>query len=279
MKPSTKIFTSFIVGTAFLLSLLVSTQVFANNKFSRKVSPFQSKVRVDVSRLLIVDNVIRGTDSREHAGLIRKYTKQSKKPIYMYLDSPGGSVVAGLFMIHEMEKAKAQGVKFICVVDKMAASMAFQYLAHCDTRLAHRTSSMLWHPVRVNVRQASITPTVAKTLYLDLKYTESAMLPKLIKELRLPKRVFFHHYNVETLHFGSQLAQLSPRFLQLIDRISNYQEVLDAIALRKKNSKKNIFSILFGRQQQQELNVLRDYSIDYTYPEFVKEVSKRKEQN
>lgn len=267
-----KSLTKSLAGIA-IFSMLITTGM-ANNKFSRKTMKAKTNLTMDVSRTVLINEVVRSSNTKKQASQIRKLMRESKKPIYLYLDSPGGSVVAGLFLIHEIEKAKAQGVKFVCVVDKMAASMAFQFLLHCDMRYAHKTSSMLWHPVRINVRQASITPDVAKQLFLDLRYTENAMLPKLISTLGLSKEVFYYHYNAETLHFGEQLGRIAPKFLKLINGISNYNEVLDAIEEKKKNTKVNIFEILFGKVTN-NYSVLSDYVVDYTYPEFVKTINQR----
>ena len=226
-----------------------------------------STIKVDTNRLILVNEPI-GKNVAKQIDKMKEMTAKSKKPIYLYLDSPGGSVTAGLFFIHNMEKAQAQGVKFVCVVDELAASMAFQFLAHCDERYAHKTSAMLWHPVRVNIFAASITPIVARNLFLDLNYIEKALLPKLLKELKIEKTTFFRHYHAETLHYGLQLHRLTPSFLSLIHGIKNQTAVDKAIEDKKKKKKKPSFSF-FGEippiPSDTELQDLKDYEIDYTF--------------
>ncbi len=63
------------------------------------------------------------------------------------VDSPGGSVSAGQAMIDAVEAQKAQGTKVACVVTGMAASMAFNLLTHCDTRIADTGAKLLFHKV------------------------------------------------------------------------------------------------------------------------------------
>lgn len=66
------------------------------------------------------------------------------------IDSDGGSVDAGMEMIRAVEAEKAKGIKIVCMVLSEAHSMAFNFLSHCDVRLATRNARMLVHPIFIS---------------------------------------------------------------------------------------------------------------------------------
>lgn len=220
-------------------------------------------IKVNTTRMVVVNEPI-GKNVKAHISEIEEMAEKNLKPIYIYLDSPGGSVTAGLFFIHAMEKLQSRGIKFVCVVDELAASMAFQYLAHCDRRYAHQHSAMLWHPVRVNVMMASITPLVARNLFLDLTYIENTMLPVLLTTLKIEKKVFLRHYHAETLHYGHQLNKLAPGFLTVIKGVRNQAAIEKVISDKKK--KRTPLQIIFGGSKSpSKIKDLKAYEIDYTF--------------
>lgn len=212
-------------------------------------------VTVDTSRTIVVSGEINDGKAVAAVKQLTKLTKKSKKPIYLYIDSPGGGVTAGLYFIHNMEKAKAQGIKFICVVDSIAASMAFQYLTHCDTRYAHKFSGMLWHPVRIGLMFITLTPDLAKQLHQDLSYVEEALVPVLLKELAIDEKVFYKHYHAESLHYGHQLKKLAPGYLELIDGVTNSNKLRDHVDAEIKKQ----------RKIKKRFQLLGPSHLDYTY--------------
>jgi ATP-dependent protease ClpP protease subunit len=62
--------------------------------------------------------------------MIAEIFSSQEQELYLYLDSPGGSIIAGQRLMSAMS---ASGKKFNCIVN-FAASMAFVILQHCDTR-------------------------------------------------------------------------------------------------------------------------------------------------
>lgn len=68
----------------------------------------------------------------------------------IFIDSPGGDVVAGQSIINMIEIEKKAGVQMVCAVTGMAASMAFNILTHCDVRMATPKSRLLFHKVAIN---------------------------------------------------------------------------------------------------------------------------------
>lgn len=74
----------------------------------------------------------------------------SPGPYLVYINSPGGEVGAGSYMIAIMEGLQKEGVEFVCVVDKSASSMAFNLLSYCDKRLYTPRSYMVVHKIALN---------------------------------------------------------------------------------------------------------------------------------
>ena len=119
-------------------------------------------VAVDIySRLLMDRIIILGTEIDESiantimAQLLYLNSMDNKKPIQMYINSPGGSVVAGLQIYDTMQMIKAP-VQTICT--GMAASMAAVILAggRKGMRGALPNSSIMIHqPMGGAVGQAS----------------------------------------------------------------------------------------------------------------------------
>lgn len=69
--------------------------------------------------------------------------------VYIEIDSPGGSVSAGLQLQALMRKAEKAGVETVCLVDGHAASMAGFLLQECDVRMMTRRSDILYHEVSI----------------------------------------------------------------------------------------------------------------------------------
>lgn len=63
------------------------------------------------------------------------------------IDSPGGLVTAGDTMIEAIEIEKSRGIRQICVVESIAYSMAFNFLSHCDVRLALPKAKLMAHKI------------------------------------------------------------------------------------------------------------------------------------
>lgn len=77
---------------------------------------------------------------------LREAIELNESVVVLNIDSPGGSVTAGLGIINAMRAAQAAGVKIICRVDGMAASMGAIILeAGCSERHMTRGSQIMFH--------------------------------------------------------------------------------------------------------------------------------------
>jgi ATP-dependent protease ClpP protease subunit len=143
----------------------------------------------------------------------------SLKTVNLLINSPGGSVLAGSVYITAMEVAKARGVKFVCTVPLLAASMAFQILAYCDTRHALEGALFLWHPPRVVLGNQPVTPKDAQIIATELHVVSKRISQDLRKRMPMSNKAFWYHYNTETLHSTKELQALSPGYISIIPDI------------------------------------------------------------
>ncbi len=75
----------------------------------------------------------------------------TKNPI-IYIDSPGGSVMDGERLIHQMKYLQNEGIKVTCIANK-AYSMAFHIFEMCDYRYILEYSTLMSHQMSLGVRR------------------------------------------------------------------------------------------------------------------------------
>lgn len=63
------------------------------------------------------------------------------------INSTGGFSSGGQAIIDLMAYEQMHGIKMICVVEEMAASMAFNVLSHCDVRFATPGTVLMFHAI------------------------------------------------------------------------------------------------------------------------------------
>lgn len=83
------------------------------------------------------------------ADQIRAFNRSSKRPIYLIIDSPGGSVVSGANLIAAIQASKLP-VYTICY--NLCASMAAMIHQYGDRRLAVDRSLIMFHPASSQMR-------------------------------------------------------------------------------------------------------------------------------
>lgn len=146
----------------------------------------------------------------------------NRKAVTMVINSPGGSVIAGMSFVNKMQTIKEMGIHINCYVTDMAASMAFQILTQCTNRYALSTSYLLWHGVRMGTR-SPITVVLARQIADDLERMDATILSQLQETLDLGSETIQKHFNNETLWSGLGLHAADPEFLDLM---SGYPRLL-----------------------------------------------------
>lgn len=70
--------------------------------------------------------------------------------VYIYINSPGGSVIDGHYIINYMNMLKQKNISLTCYADT-AASMAFVILQACNERLGSPASVLMQHQMSLGV--------------------------------------------------------------------------------------------------------------------------------
>ena len=138
--------------------------------------------------------------------------------VNVLINSPGGGVMAGYQFIQAMQIAQQRGSKITCYVSGMAASMAFQILAHCDERNALRFSLLLWHPVRVAGIMV-LTPDSAEHLAITMRTLERQLRDELLEAMPISPAEFDFHYLGETMWTAQGLSRVVSGYLNIVDEI------------------------------------------------------------
>lgn len=177
-------------------------------------------LRLPASRTVILEGAVDGAAVKEFMRFEKFLDESTDQPIAVVINSFGGSVMAMKFILNWIHRAKSRGVPVICIVDTVAASAAFSIFAECSERYALPYSMHLWHPVRVRVGGlfgTAVTPEVAEELADSLKREEEWLVQHLRSRLPIDDVTFYKHYRAETLHNATDLNELIPGWMTIID--------------------------------------------------------------
>lgn len=90
-------------------------------------------------------------DDRSASKIIADLIGLKEEKIYIYISSPGGSVIAGNHIIQTMEALTANGKKIVCIAD-IANSMAFGIFQSCPKRYVLEHSILMQHQMSINLK-------------------------------------------------------------------------------------------------------------------------------
>jgi len=148
------------------------------------------------------------------AAKLDKMSKESKQPINIIINSPGGSVPAGLQLVEALHIAQSRGVKIRCAVTTLAASMAYILLSQCDERYALANSLLLFHPARSFIFMGAIKAEEARYMAEELEAINKDMGQLLESSMGIvtaqQKTWFDYHTRNETLWLASRLSKAIP---------------------------------------------------------------------
>jgi ATP-dependent protease ClpP protease subunit len=165
--------------------------------------------------------------------LVDQIVSQAKDDveITLIINSPGGEVNAGMYLLNAMKLSQARGVNFRCITTGLAASMALQIFSQCDTRYALPNSFMLYHPVRVSIGGGlfspgvALTPNLAKQIADDLIRIEKILVKDLRDSMKVSDEKFNFNYHNETLLLAREINTDSPGWLTLVDNIAGLRTI------------------------------------------------------
>ncbi len=157
---------------------------------------------------------------------------KSGKAIDLIISSPGGDVLTGFLFTNVMDANRQSGTKLRCYVPTMAASMAFQFLVHCDERYALDRAFLLFHRVRVTLGGGLMSPGVpmtapaARELARDMELLDRRILAELEDTLGMDKQQVSYHFERETFHVAADLADITNGFIKVYTVIPGLLELI-----------------------------------------------------
>jgi ATP-dependent protease ClpP protease subunit len=180
----------------------------------------------DTERVVYVNGPI-GSNALEVSDRLQELSV-SRKPVTLVINSPGGSVFAGSFIVAALDLLKARKVPVACVVTTLAASMAFQLLPHCEKRVALAKSYLLFHPMRVNVPpNTALTADDARDIAADMDRSEDPMKREVQQMMCLDDKTFNAAYKREQLWTAEELVAASGcNWLTLVDDVEGIGPVI-----------------------------------------------------
>jgi len=155
------------------------------------------------------------------SGRIIKELKESRiknkqfKEIRVGINSPGGSVLAGLDILAEMRNLKSDGYKIKCYVNN-AYSMGFVLLTFCDERIGRDTSTFMHHLTQINGGRPK-RGKHNKTLFKALDFFDNILKEEMAAKFGISKDEF-HKLIKEDKWWNAKDALK----FKIIDRIENF---------------------------------------------------------
>ena len=139
-----------MIANIFLLMFLgLISSVFYYPVKSQDISKDYSKLVEVNSRNLVT---IRGPiQSDTVTDFIHKTSNIDSDEIFIYISSPGGSVMEGLKIVDVIKSLEKSGLKINCISD-FSASMAFIILQACPNRMATYSSVLMQHQMSLALK-------------------------------------------------------------------------------------------------------------------------------
>jgi ATP-dependent protease ClpP protease subunit len=190
-------------------------------------STFGKELVIDKDRTVRLTGMV-GLSMLPKVSVIENLSQDTTKPIYLLINSPGGSVLWGEVIISSINIAKAKGIPVKCVSTVLAASMAFSIMLACSENYVLANTKLLFHPVRIHANRITIFEENAGILKEALKKINDRLLGILETKLTLSRVLIAKHYKQETLWQGSELAPLfKDDFFQVVDNITGITGLFD----------------------------------------------------
>lgn len=164
---------------------------------------------IDWSKALILDKEVSGALMNQLGGKLQSIASSGATSVDIYINSPGGSVLAGFWFVDQMRYAQSKGVEIRCHVDKVAASMAFQILTACSKRYVQPFSILLWHRVRQPLMLPDATAPALASIGYDLQQWDNVIIDMLLQAYpSVGQNTIMFHLERETMHTGLGFQKL-----------------------------------------------------------------------
>lgn len=121
--------------------------------------------------------------------------------LYIYITSPGGSIVSGYEIIQAINTLNETGKKVICIAD-IAASMGFAILQACPIRYIRPISIIMQHQMQVEF-EGSIEQVKSRLKLTDA--LEKELIKMQAKKLKMTEDEFINKINNDWWLFGKEI--------------------------------------------------------------------------
>lgn len=112
--------------------------------------------RVDSSRVMVLKGKVEDYNMNALVSQVKNFSNNPKKPAYLTINSPGGSVRAGLRLIYAIRGAKEEtGLKVTCVIEEAAYSMAAVIAMFCHDTYVLPGADLMFHGASYSIRGAA----------------------------------------------------------------------------------------------------------------------------
>ena len=132
-----------LIGILFLMSIgwgYASETTKVNLKGKNSIKHF--KLTIDNSRAVVLKDEVEQFNVDAIVTKIKDFAKENNHPIFMIINSPGGSVEAGLELMNTM---KSVHVPIYCAIETEAFSMAADISQYCTKTYIHKYATMMFH--------------------------------------------------------------------------------------------------------------------------------------
>jgi ATP-dependent protease ClpP protease subunit len=141
--------------------------------------------------LIKIDEAITRATATRVVDLIEQANKAKAEGIVIELDSPGGSVMAGMDIVHAIEDSD---IPVKCIDKFESASMAAVIFESCSERVMLKPASLMFHEVRLSAN-FSLNPNEAQSLADWLKATQAGISEVCIAQSNVTMGEFYAKTN------------------------------------------------------------------------------------
>lgn len=197
---------------AYLTFILITLMILLTN------FAVGAELKVDSTRLI---NILGEVDYNilEKANELAELSK-TPEPIYLLINSPGGSVAAGHVFIDSMRLAQKKGINIKCISTIYNASMAFSIFASCTERYALPNTSLLFHPVSTAL-SGRFGERRLTTIADELGKLDKDLQDFLIGSLGISKKLVMDTYYAEKWWTAVELNAVAKKgWMTIVDGLS-----------------------------------------------------------
>lgn len=149
--------------------------------------------------------------------------KDANQPIDILINSPGGSVTMGEFVVDSINAVKSRGIAVRCISVAAAASMAFSILDACSERYALKHTKLLFHPAKIMIpgfMGVAIREDEAKKIYDQLHALDEELIAHLLETTGMDEKLLREAFFDEKFWDAEDLAkECRSDYLHVVDDV------------------------------------------------------------